>query len=219
MDRSQNKSFWILGAGKFGKIAYERLAKKFKKASFIIVDEERESFPKKINPDTRFVVQDVIFFMEKWLPFKEPDWIVPATPIHVVYLWLLTALKLEGMPKKISIPSQIDGMLPGVIHSSEPDTIYASYAKERCPNDCREGTICPLTGEKRPRALYRVIKEIKLENFKVEVVQSYQLSPGVGGIRPRQLWQLLANIRSSSGNFLIATACRCHGVISALEFK
>ncbi|MFW6240200.1 MAG: hypothetical protein ACOC98_06260 [Thermodesulfobacteriota bacterium] len=49
------------------------------------------------------------------------------------------------------------------------------------------------------------------------MVRSHQLAPGVGGVRPDQLWRLLRQVSDTPGLQAVATACRCHGVVTALE--
>jgi len=51
------------------------------------------------------------------------------------------------------------------------------------------------------------------------VVASRQLAPGVGGYAPRRLLDLAATVAKAPGPLLIATACRCHGVVHGLQRK
>jgi hypothetical protein len=66
--------------------------------------------------------------------------------------------------------------------------------------------------------LFELIQNIKVPGYKTLVIRSHQLAPGVGGYQLSTLWRLLEVVKSSEKNILVATACRCHGVINALRF-
>jgi hypothetical protein len=56
----------------------------------------------------------------------------------------------------------------------------------------------------------------------LKIIRSRQLAPGVGGFRTVDLLRLLKDLQRQEVRgrpFLIGTACRCHGVISALSSK
>ncbi len=65
--------------------------------------------------------------------------------------------------------------------------------------------------------MFALLEELNIPNFCSQVIRSYQLGPGIGGYRPEQLFQLLADIRQSRTPLLVSTACRCHGVVTGLE--
>jgi hypothetical protein len=57
-------------------------------------------------------------------------------------------------------------------------------------------------------------------SFKSKVIRSEQLGLGVGGFKAKKVLDLLPEIekkRAPGQRVLISTACRCHGVISALS--
>jgi hypothetical protein len=76
-----------------------------------------------------------------------------------------------------------------------------------------------VTGEVREAHLFDVIRNIELGDYLTFVVRSHQLAPGVGGYQLSVLWRLLEEARSTEKDILVATACRCHGVINALRFN
>ena len=98
--------------------------------------------------------------------------------------------------------------------------LYTSFATFRCPDDCDEPEgVCRVTRKDREANLYELIQRIELPDYKTLVVRSYQLTPGVGGYQLSTLWRLLQEVKSFDKKILVATACRCHGVINALRFK
>jgi hypothetical protein len=79
--------------------------------------------------------------------------------------------------------------------------------------------MCSVTGEGRKANLFELIQKIEVPGYQTLVVRSHQLALGVGGYQLSTLWRLLEAARSSDKNILVATACRCHGVINALRFE
>ena len=76
-----------------------------------------------------------------------------------------------------------------------------------------------MTGEVREADLFDVVRNIEVAGYVTLVVRSHQLAPGVGGYQLSALWRLLEEARSTEKDILVATACRCHGVIDALKYN
>ena len=47
--------------------------------------------------------------------------------------------------------------------------------------------------------------------MRVGVLRSIQLAPGVGGLPVHEMLQLKQEVGRLGGEWLLATACRCHG--------
>lgn len=208
----------ILGAGRFGRIAAQRLHKRFPAASFLVVDESSE----KIQALTAAVplpaiVEDGITFLEH-TRIAEDLWIIPAIPVHVGYLWLRSQLAHRGSVEHLPVPGEIDGQVPNPFRGAH-GTLYASYATFRCPDSCSEpAEICTHTGKPRLGNLFQDLGTLAAVDFSPHVIRSHQLCPGVGGYTGRQLQDLLQEVHSRPGRHLIATSCRCHAVINALAW-
>jgi hypothetical protein len=98
-------------------------------------------------------------------------------------------------------------------------TLYASFAVHLCPPECPEPDgACYLTGEERTTPLHKLLAELNVPGFDTEVVQSHQLFPGLGGLKPAELEQLLQKIAAKRRPVIIATSCACHAVLDALTF-
>lgn len=67
--------------------------------------------------------------------------------------------------------------------------------------------------------MFRILAGIEYQKIAAFVIQSEQLGPGVGGYRPSSLVDLKERIEGHRGVFYLATACRCHGVVSGGIFK
>ena len=94
-----------------------------------------------------------------------------------------------------------------------------SYADFRCPDDCPEPSDhCTVTGKKRGKPLYKLLGDIALPGFRVHVIRSRQLAPGIGGYSIGDLEGLRERVEGGGNSkWLVGTACKCHGIISAVE--
>ena len=209
----------VLGAGRFGRLAAERLKRRFPDAFLSIVDREaakveeiaRElGIPGEVEECIRSICR------------MEPDndlWVVPAVPVHVGFEWLANELARAGDVRRLPVPREVESKVPNPVRSPN-GTLYASFATFICPDYCSEpDEICTHTGKDRPGNLYEVLRNVPAPGFDVAVLRSWQLAPGVGGYPGRSLQDLLAGIVRKPGKYLVATSCRCHGVIDALEWK
>jgi hypothetical protein len=214
----------ILGAGRFGRIAAERLKARFSSSSLCVVDKEVdkvEAISRELQ--IRGVVADSLRFITE-IPatevseISEEVWIIPAIPVHVGFEWVLHELGRIGEIQRLPVPEDAASQLPNPI-GSPSGTLYGSFATFLCPDYCSEpDEICTHTGKARPGNLYEVFQAMRLPEFEVAVLRSWQLAPGVGGYPVRSLNELLKRVRKQSGKYLVATGCRCHGVVDALEW-
>lgn len=212
------ESFLILGAGRFGSLAVRRLLAREKISSLVVVDRDVQVLKKLREEPVETVEQDAIDFLVHY-PGLGSEWVVPAVPIHVAFAWLCRQLAREGVVTQGAVPSILDHKLPNS-QRAETGALYTSFATFHCPDDCEEPhESCTVTGEVREAHLFDVIRNIELGDYLTFVVRSHQLAPGVGGYQLSVLWRLLEEARSTEKDILVATACRCHGVINVLRFN
>lgn len=212
--------YWIIGYGKFGSISLKRISAA--KDKILIVDTDISDNDPAQSSGVSIVNSRGAEYLLKNM--KEngplPDFIIPAVPIHLAMHWIL--LRIKELKKKVdilSVPETIVSMLPNPITGND-NAIFTSHATWRCPDDCAEpADICTHTGLARPKNLFEIIEEITSPGIETVVIRSRQLAPGVGGYRPKILFESLNRILSHPGSYLIATACRCHGVIHLLKWE
>jgi hypothetical protein len=98
---------------------------------------------------------------------------------------------------------------------------YVSHADFICPDNCPEPEkICTHTGKPRPLDLFRLLGNVDFDDVLPIVIRSHQLLPGVGGIYPADLLDALDIVRKNSHRpLMIATACRCHGVVDFMRLE
>ena len=213
------EEIWIIGVGRFGQLAFERLSESGKKQRFVLVDPLEENLLHCKGPTTKHVVSDGIKYIEKHLKnFHKPDWIIPALPIHLAAEWFLLHLGPSRLGR-IDLPTQLDLLVPNPIRGPEGN-LYVSHADFRCPEDCDEPRdICTITRKTRKRNMHELLGDLDVDPFTALCMQSHQLGPGIGGYRSEQLIKFMEKVDQTRGAILLSTACRCHGVITGLDRK
>jgi len=240
---------WIFGAGHFGRRALQELARRRGSAGFLLIDQDTSRLrrvEKAVAADTgnrvTFRTGTAAQVLTEGLEHSDdPDWIVPAVPLHLAAAWYLTQMGSE-YARRISVPREVEELVPGALRLPPPSAdLYTSIAQTRCPEDCPEpASHCPNSGEPRPYSLFSHLAELQIPGFTTVVIRSHQLAPGVGGYRPsalRTAGEQMKSVerkrvegtgrsesgRSESGRskserrVLLCTACRCHGVITAAQ--
>jgi len=209
----------ILGAGRFGRLAAERLKLRFPNALLSVTDRSAA----KVDEITRDVgiegeVQECIRSIGR-IEMADDLWLIPAVPVHVGFEWVVSQLERVAQVRTISVPEEVDSKVPNPVRGPA-GTLYASFATFTCPDYCSEPEeICTFTGKGRLGNLYDIFGRVPASGFDVAVLRSWQLAPGVGGYPARSLRELLAGIVLKPGRYLVATSCRCHGVMDALQWK
>jgi hypothetical protein len=211
-------SYLILGAGKFGRLALNRLTRQDAAASFVVVDRDPAALEMRIDgvPGWTRVLSEAAAFLAQHLKDDGRwDWIIPMVPVHVAFQWLLAGPLAGSAWQPAAAPEALMELIPGCRRGPQGE-LYLSRARHRCPDDCAEPEVCPVTGESRHLPLHQELAALPLAGYEIRVIASRQLAPGVGGYSPRQMLDLARDMRAFPGNVLIATACCCHGVIQGL---
>jgi hypothetical protein len=210
--------FWIIGAGRFGRLAVERITRHITGATITVVEDNPTDFD---IPGVTTVREDGIGWLYRMLnEDSHVDMIVPAIPIHVAAEWLKLKLAKEFEMDAINIPEPWLAKLPNTVRGKNGQ-MFVSHADFICPDNCPEPKkICTYTGKSRPMDLFRLLGNFKMSNVFPIVLRSYQLLPGVGGLYPPDLLDAVDIARKNSHLVLmISTACRCHGVADFLWLK
>ncbi len=210
------KEIWIIGAGRFGRMAADRITGN---PHLVLVDLDGEKLQAAKGPQRTLVKSDGAFYLLEHLQpvvGKIPDWIVPAVPIHLAAEWLL--LQKDQNLQRMPLPAELDSVLPNPLRVTNGN-IFVSHADFLCPDDCPEPLhTCTFTGKPRKQNMFELLQNIQFPQWKSRVIRSHQLGPGIGGYRGRELLELADSLRKTRGPLLLCTACRCHGVITGLEF-
>lgn len=218
------KDIFIIGAGAFGRRALERLSKKYPGSSITIVDNAKESLDS-LPDDVKAVQGDGVEFLIQ-NNIQPNTWIIPAIPIHVAREWLAGKLQQKNISlEPVPIPEEMRQNLPNpFVLNGRSDILFVSIADFVCPDNCPEPPQkCTHTGKPRPGNLYEMIAGSVPALWSAIVFRSFQLAPGVGGYPASYLMGGLETLEKElipgeeHSDLIIATACRCHGVISAVR--
>lgn len=209
----------VLGAGRFGRLAAQRLKVRFPEALLSVTDRDAQRVSEitarlEIPGDVDECISSV-----SRAKLEDDVWLIPSVPVHVAFEWVLNELGRAGNCRRLPVPEEVAFKIPNPIRAPS-GALYASFATFVCPDYCSEpDEICTHTGKKRPGDLYELLGGVDAPGFDVVVLRSRQLAPGVGGYPGRSLRKLADEVGAKPGAWLIATSCRCHAVINALEWR
>ena len=212
---------WIIGGGKFGFRAAEKMKEKYPDARLFIVDDDVDTCLKFKRASYDIVCMDGISFLsDRLLPNTHlPDWIVPAAPIHIAFQWVRNKLVPDYDVRLEDIPDNILSQLPNPIRGKNKE-VYMSLADFICPDNCPEPVkICTVTQKPRPYSLFEHLGQLADHGFSSVVIRSRQLAPGVGGYKPEALFAALDQVKIAEKKILFSSACRCHGVMNGFSIK
>jgi hypothetical protein len=210
----------IIGAGYFGRRAARILREvHLQRKHLFVVDRDEESLSKIAEPSIERIRSDGIDFLVNNYQFLQPaNFIIPAIPVHLSAEYLRKYLFKDFVIKQTDIPGEIKRSLPHTWPGSE-GSLLISYADFTCPDDCPEPEdCCTVTGERREIPLYESLSQLDLPGYRVHVIRSHQLMPGLGGYRFDDLMKLVGSVKQErKGRWLVGTACKCHGTLTAMD--
>jgi hypothetical protein len=208
----------IIGAGHFGKRAVDMLCARGNRRLWVVEKDEKALGGITAPLVERILAEGVPFLADHAHLLPPSTLIVPAVPVHLAFEWLRKALKKNFRRRRVKVPTQLKPLLPHTWEGSE-GSLLVSYADFRCPDNCPEpADHCTVTGKRRGKPMYKLLGDMALPGFRVHVIRSRQLAPGLGGYSVGELKGLLGRVESGGDSkWLVGTACKCHGVVSALE--
>ncbi len=203
-------------------MALKRLAWKEAAAKFVVVDQEARALKEAqaLNPESAtWIEAEAVAYLAENLSAPPPwSWVLPMVPVHVAYAWLRRTAAVGPDWQTLPVPSALEAVVP-VSFRGQEGQLYLSRARHLCPDDCPEPPEgCPVSGIRWERPLFEELQRMSLPGWRVLVIPSEQLAPGIGGYRPELLQTLAEEVAQADppAFFLIVTACRCHGVVHAL---
>lgn len=209
------KHILILGAGRFGRLACERLSNGMKEAVIGIGDKDDK---KAASMNIPWYTGDAVDILDTWVKeHGKTGWIIPAVPFHLGFFWLKKKLSWNYRFQIVPVPAEVIKALPNPFTGKDGE-IYISNADFICPDNCPEpADICTCTGKPRPGIMYQRLRQIAYPPFHALVIRSRQILPGVGGYPVEDLFhakkEILDACQKGRTCFFFGTACKCHGVL------
>ncbi|MBI5523663.1 MAG: hypothetical protein HY910_13630 [Desulfarculus sp.] len=201
----------ILGGGRFGRLAGMRLEGRVLALAEVVPTPDLAELGVPVWP-----LEAVAAANQALASARPPAWLVPCVPVHFLARWLLASLAAQGA-RTLPVPPQAEAGLP-LLGRGQEGQLFLSLTNTLCPDDCPEpASICPKTGQPRGLPLYQRLMGLSLPGWGTAVLRSHQLAPGVGGLAASGMLEIRQRMAGQGGRWLIATACRCHGVLSGLE--
>jgi len=202
-------TFVIAGLGKFGRLALERLQHSFPHSRIMVLEQDGEKSACKFSPLVSIIEGDAASLLQDAPLFHAEDLIIPMVPFNLAASYVLAK---HANTREIAIPEEMLDLLPNPMVVNESN-IVCSRADFVCPDDCPEAELCTVTGKPR-EPLYGALRRLELPGYDILVLKSSQILPGVGGYRLGDLHRLAHLV--DKGRFLIATSCKCHGILTAI---
>lgn len=208
----------IFGGGKYGLEAAEYLMSEGK--SFVVIDSDENCLVKRVlklpgyreGMNENSFIRGGIAELVKLFFELQPEYVFPTAPIHVAGAFLMEQFGFDVWYEGVDLA--LSGIPMKVVLSAGRGSVAVSYNRDRdCIPRCRAPDVCPVTGIKKPAPMYELVRFAIPDGF---VIESHYLRPGLGAIRGERLREMVEWAESRE-KVLVATACRCHGVITALR--
>ena len=217
-ERFPQDAILIIGAGHFGSKA-SRILSSHSPAPIWIVDEDIDRLTKLKGPRIeKILCEGTDFLVTHFHRLAPSTTIVPAIPLHLAFEWLKQYLDNDFRIRQVAVPDGIEQHVPHAWNGPGGSKLI-SYADFRCPDDCPEpADHCTMTGKRRGLPLHELLTRLDLPGHRVHILRSHQLAPGVGGYPVADLLGLMNQVtQNGQGTWLVGTACRCHGIVTAMQ--
>jgi hypothetical protein len=213
--KDTSRDILVIGGGRFGSLALERLPGRVARVVEPDPDEALLALARAQGVEL-IPAQGVDILAPALVGGQPPAWVVPALPRHLLHDWLLRQLAPQGA-NALEVPQEAMPQVAMAMRGEEGQC-FLSLADFRCPDDCPEPPkLCTVTGKPRGVPLFQRLAGMSPAGWRVAVLRSHQLAPGVGGCLASEMLELKRQVESLGGKWQVATACRCHGVVSGLE--
>ena len=215
---TESETFYVAGAGRFGRQAIIKLMQRSRAQVFVV--EKNPSTVKTLLTavplaEEQLIVDDAVGYLSSYIRRNDhaSAWIIPTIPLHLGAA-LVSQLTGRACLEWDEIPPLPHGFL------GSNGELYSSLADFICPEDCPQPSDhCYTTGEHREKSLVQILREISFHDYPSLVLQSLQLAPGVGGFQVAAISALIEEINTIPGPLVFSTACLCHGVSNLLGSK
>ncbi|MBC7127733.1 MAG: hypothetical protein ABC612_03280 [Candidatus Methanosuratincola petrocarbonis] len=225
----------ILGGGKYGTIALNRLRGRSERIIVVDIDPDCQAgkYAERIvtgdeepGKGSSLVLSDGASFLSRMIDRGDvPDFVILTIPKNVMAALFISWAESLGM-KAVFDP---DWMLK--VSKSFPEkwvvakdqifgVLVASYARNHvCLDGCAQPEVCPVTGERREKSMMELAIS-SVEGDFVRIFESRLLESDVGGVEGGAILDAYRGFKScahSGMRLAIGTACRCHAIVNFMR--
>ncbi|MBN2157099.1 MAG: hypothetical protein JW776_13730 [Candidatus Lokiarchaeota archaeon] len=212
-----SNTYFILGAGQFGRIALEYAQNQDSKPTILVIDKidtplvheyHRLADEHELNiiwntSNGRFFLQKDVKNLPFLFLFGFPDYFIPAIPLHVLAFLLQEFLQSihADIQVRNSIPHDkwniiLNSIPKQVVLDADPNNgvILLSWVKEGeiCPPNCIAPIrFCPHHNRKKPFTITEIVRKVSIPDILNLTIESHQATAGLGIIKGMELKNLL----------------------------
>jgi hypothetical protein len=209
----------IIGGGKYGCKAIEYLRQKRK--NFVVVDVDSrclavQRFALKsslsIGSEGEYFVIGGLPKVLELMDSLKPEYIFPTAPVHIAAD--MAKIKFNLSPWSEAISSILPNLPEVVVLQAGKGKLILSFNRDHdCLDNCAMPEVCPSSETKKPCTMIRLMRFASPEAF---ILISHSMAPGMGALKGSELSEFFDWAKTKE-NFVVGTACDCHGVFSAFQ--
>jgi len=207
----------VVGGGKYGCRATEFL--RHKGRNFVVVDVDAECLAARkmglkstncVDGDGEHFVQGGLETVLDLIESLRPEFIFPTAPVHIAADLAKKKFDLEPWPEGINLA--LLRLPQSVVLLAGKGRLIASFNRDNeCIDKCSMPKVCPSSGTRKPCTMTELMRYASPEAF---ILVSHSMAPGMGALRGNELADFF-NWLETKKEFLVATTCDCHGVLSS----
>jgi hypothetical protein len=208
----------IIGGGKYGCDAIDLL--KEKNRGFLVVDPDPncqaiQRFKlQPYQPSTQgnlFLPGDLTNAIQL-IDTLNPEYVFPTAPVHIAAD--MAKLKFNLKPWTQAINAILPKLPPMVVLLAGKGRLILSFNRDNeCQNKCTMPKVCPTSKVKKPCTMTELMEYASPDAF---ILVSHSMAPGMGALKGTELRAFFEWAKTKE-QFVVGTACDCHGVFSAFQ--
>jgi hypothetical protein len=208
----------IVGGGKYGCEALELLRSQHR--SFVVVDPVVDCLAMQrynlrtgaISAEGEFYVQGDLQKAVALIDSLSPEYVFPTAPVHIAAD--MAKIKFDLAPWPQAINNILSKLPPIVVLLAGKGRLILSFNRDNeCANKCSMPTICPTSKIKKPCTMTELMRFACPDAY---ILISYSMAPGMGALKGLELLEFFEWTKTKE-QFVVGTACDCHGVFSAFK--
>ncbi len=208
----------IVGGGKYGCAAIELLRAQHR--SFVVVDPldscqamQRYNLQTgDVGTEGEFYVQGDLQKAVSLIDALNPEYVFPTAPVHIAAD--MAKIKFGLTPWTHAINTILPKLPPVVVLLAGKGRLILSFNRDNeCANKCSMPRICPTSKITKPCTMTELMRFACPEAY---ILVSYSMAPGMGALKGSELLEFFDWAKTKE-QFVVGTACDCHGVFSAFK--